>query len=161
MNEDQMLRPKHVKADGQTAYKRQLAYRHLGITPKDVQCIPFLAIQLRRIARVAGARPLDSLQSSDDPDARNVYSVYLSVPESYRKLIPVEAFCFAAGVSPWRILELITAGAVRQGAQASAIIASILHPSVVVKTVEKALQDDGTQERMMLHKAVGFSPTRG
>ena len=87
--------------------------------------------------------------------------VYLSVPESYRRLLPVEAFCLAAGVSPWRVLEGITVVAVRQGAQASAILAAVVHPSVVEKTVERALQDDGTKERMMLHKAVGFLPTRG
>lgn len=85
---------------------------------------------------------------------------YRSVPASYRKLLPVEAFCRAAGVSPIRILEAITVVAVRQGAEPSAIIASIAHPGVVQKTVENALQDDGTEDRMMLHKAVRFPPTR-
>ena len=87
--------------------------------------------------------------------------VYLSVPASYRRLLPVEAFCHAAGVSPWRILEAVTVVAVRQGAQASAVLAALVHPRVVEKTIERALQDDGTKERMMLHKAVGFLPTPG
>jgi hypothetical protein len=26
---------------GQTAYRRQLAYEHLGIDPKGVECAPF------------------------------------------------------------------------------------------------------------------------
>lgn len=153
---------------GQTAYKRRLAYRHLGINPKDVQHLPFLASQLRRIScRINHAankgdpsslsvRPLDYLRSSEDPEAHKVVSAYLSVPESYRRLLPPEAFCHAAGVSPCRVLEIITVVAVRQVAQASAIVAAINHPRVVQKTVERALKDDGTRERMMLHKAVGF-----
>jgi hypothetical protein len=36
---------------GQTAYKRELAYQHLGINPHDVECVPFLWPNLRGIAR--------------------------------------------------------------------------------------------------------------
>jgi hypothetical protein len=165
----QIYRPEARKGEAQTAYKRQLAYAHLGIDPTDVQCIPFLRTELRRIARlIRGAAgdsppssPLDCLQSTDDPEARKVLAAYLSVPASYRKLLPVEAFCCAAGVSPSRILEAITVVAVRQGAASSAIIAAIALPRVVQKTVEMALQDDGTKERMILHRAVGFLPPRG
>ncbi len=172
MNEDQSSCPEVCAGEGQTEYKRHLAYAHLGINPKDVERIPFFASQLKRITRVLRGvdksdpppmpvRPLDYLRSSEDPEARKVLEVYLSVPESYRRLLPVEAFCLAAGVSPWRVLDSITVVAVRQTAQASAIIAAILHPRVVQKTVERALQDEGTSERMMLHKAVGFLPRGG
>jgi hypothetical protein len=151
----------------QTDYKRELAYKRLGINPKDVQCVPFLATQLRRIARaVRGAdkhgppaepvRALDLLQGSEDPEARKVADAYLSVPESYRRLLPPEAFCHAAGVSPWRVLEIITVVAVREAGQGAAIIGSLLYPRVVAKTVERALQDDGIRERMMLLKATRF-----
>jgi hypothetical protein len=154
---------------GQTAYKRELAYRCLGINPKDVQCVPFFANQLRRIARaVRGAgtddpatapvRPLEYLRNSEDPEARKVVEVYYSVPESYRRLLRPEDFCHAAGVSPWRVLEFITVVAVRQGAQSSAMVASMLGPRVVAKTVERALQDDGIRERRMLLRATGFLP---
>ena len=156
---------------GQTAYKRNLAYRRLGINPKDVQCTPFLATELRRIARTvcgfgmenpsgAPIRPLEYLGFSEDPEARKVLKVYYSVPESYRRLVRLEYFCHAAGVSPWRVLEIITVIAVRRGAQASAVLAAVAHPRVVQKTVERALQDDGTKERLMLNKAVGFLPAR-
>jgi hypothetical protein len=155
------------KSTGQTDYKRRLAYAHLGIDPKDVECFPFLRAELRRIARHINAnnsspvRPLDYLRSSEDPEARKVLDRYLSVPESYRRLLPAEAFCHAAEVSPQRILEAITVAAVRQGVAASAIIAAVVHPRVVQKTVERALQDDGTRERGMLHRHVGFLPMRG
>jgi hypothetical protein len=85
-----------------------------------------------------------------------VSRAYLSVPASYRRLLPPEVFCLAAGVSPWRVLEAITVVAVREGAQASAILAAITHPQVVAKTIERALQDEGVSEREMLLRAVGF-----
>jgi hypothetical protein len=163
-------RPTVRTSAGQTDYKRELAYWCLGIDPKDVQCIPFFAMDLRRIARtVRGAskhgppaapvRALDFLEYSGDPDARKVLEVYRSVPKSYRRLLRPEDFCHAAGVSPWRVLECITVAAVRLGAMGSAIVAAINHPRVVEKTVERALQDDGIRELTILHKAVGFLPS--
>ena len=163
----QVSRSEVAMETGQTAYKRELAYRCLGIDPKDVHCVSLLAIQLRRIARaVRGAstdgpaaapvRPLEYLRSSSDPSARKVLEAYDSVPESYRRLLRPEDFCHAAGVSPWRVLEIITVVAVRQAAQASDIVAAVMHPRVVMKTIERALQDDGIRERRMLHKATGF-----
>jgi hypothetical protein len=168
MNEDKKTPLPTVRTSiGQTDYKRELAYERLGINPKDVQCLPFFATQLRRIARtVRGAdkhsqpteriRALDFLQWSEDPEARKVLEVYLSVPRSYRRLLRAEDFCHAAGVSPWRILEVIAGAVVRHEAQASAMIAALMRPRVVMKTVEMALQDEGIRDRVMFHKATGF-----
>jgi hypothetical protein len=152
---------------GQTAYKRRLACEHLGIDPKDVEPVPFIWPNLRSIAlRLNRSRakdapvvyPLDLLQWSEDPEARKVLKKYLSVPESYRRLLPAEAYCRAADVSPWRILEVVAGVAVRLGAQASAILAAVWHPRVVEKTIEMALTDEGTGDRNTLHRAAGFTP---
>src|SRR5215475_5061498 len=138
---------------GQTAYKRDLAYQHLGINPQDVERVPFLWPNLRGIARRLNRDraedapvvcPLDLLQWSEDPVARKVLQKYLSVPASYRKLLPAEAYCCAAGVSPWRILEVFAGVAVRLGAHASSILAAVWHPRVVEKTIEMALTDGST-----------------
>jgi hypothetical protein len=170
MTHPQEVIPNPKNETGQTAHKRKLAYAHLGIDPKDVRHVPFLRGELRRIARVIRGvdkgsspslppvRPLEWLQFSDSEDARKVLRAYLSVPDSYRKLLPAEAFCHAAGVSPYKALEIIAGVAVKQGAMASAIIASAMHPRVVKKTVEMALQDNGTRERLILHKATRFVP---
>jgi hypothetical protein len=99
------------------------------------------------------------LHASDDPDAKKIITVYYSIPQWARTLLPIEAFCLAAGVSTSRVLEIITAACVRLGAQASTIIAAVSHPSVVQKTVEMALTDDGIEDRNTLHKAAGFLPT--
>jgi hypothetical protein len=153
---------------GQTAYKRALAYQCLGIKPEDVRCMPFFRASLRRIARLlnrprrnseprrAAITPFDCLQASDHPDACTVSRAYRSVPRSFRRLLPPEAFCFAAGVSESRVLELIAGATARYYAEASAVVAAVWHPRVVEKTIERALQDDGVRERMRLHKAVGF-----
>jgi hypothetical protein len=52
MNQKQTSRPELPKYDGQTTYKRQLAYAALGIDPRDVQHLPFLRNEFRRIARI-------------------------------------------------------------------------------------------------------------
>ena len=132
---------------GQTTYKRRLAYERLGIDPNAVQTAPFLRTNLRRIARCMNqgrgerpVHPLDYLCSSEDPDAVTVAKAYLAVPESYRKLVAPEAYCLAAGVSPYRVLELITGLAVRFGAQVSTILTAVMLPRVVHKTIERALR---------------------
>jgi hypothetical protein len=153
------------KGVGQTAYKCRLAYDYLGIDPTDVEPVPFLRTNLRRIARCINQgrarngmmRPLDYLLSSADPEARKVADAYISVPESYRRLLPAEAFCHAAGVSPYRVLELIAGTAIRMGALASAVVAAASLPNVMINTIKRALQDTGVKERTMLLRAAGRS----
>ena len=153
---------------GQTAYKRPLAYERLGIDPNAVQTAPFLRTNLRRIARCINqgrcgnqpVQPLGYLCSSEDSDAVKLAKVYRAVPQSYRKLLPAEAYCQAAGVSPHRVLELVTGLAVRFGAQGSAILTAVTLPRVVRKTIERALQDGGTNERALLFRAMGLLAPR-
>lgn len=99
------------------------------------------------------------LHASDSADSGLVLNAYYTLPKTLSRLLPVEAFCVAANVSPLRLLEIITATIVRQGAQASAIIASVNHPRVVEKTVEMALTDGGESDRRALDRATGFLPT--
>jgi len=153
--------------EGQTAYKRQLAYDQLGIDPMDVQIVPMLSVQFRRIARAArnanlegrsttAAGTLCLLEGCNDPDAKKLVAVFHSIPASYRKLLPPEAYCLAAGVLPTRALELMTVVAVQRTANASMILSTVMHPRVVLKTIEMALTDGGAKERRMLHVATGF-----
>jgi hypothetical protein len=104
--------------------------------------------------------PFDYLLSSTDPDGRKVANLYLSVPESYRRLLPPEAFCQAAGVSPYHVLEIIAGVAVRFGAEASTIVASVMLPQLVEKVIAKALRPDGDKDRMMFIRLAQYLPTR-
>jgi hypothetical protein len=99
------------------------------------------------------------LSSSDHADAKKVLLTYHGIQVSLRKVLPIEAFCVAAGVSPLTILGILTGEIVRMGAQASTIIAAVNHPRVVQKSVEMALTDDGLADRTLLAKATGFLPT--
>jgi hypothetical protein len=152
---------------GQTAYKRALAYQHLGIRPQDVERVPFRWPNLRGIAhRLNRGRakdappvcPLDLLEWSEDPEACKVLQKYRSVPQSYRRLLPAEAYCCAAGVSPLHVLEVVTGVAVRLGTQTSAILAAVWHSHVVKKTIQMALTEEGIADRNALHRATGFTP---
>jgi hypothetical protein len=153
---------------GQTAYKRQLAYAHLGIKPSDVRPAAFFRENLRRIGRLINqgpatdevTHPFDYLLWSADPDGRKVANAYSSVPESYRRLLPPEAFCHAAGVSPYHVLDVITSVAVRFGAQHSTALASIMLPDVVEEMINKALQPDGHKDRVLFFRLTEYLPAR-
>jgi hypothetical protein len=159
-----------ARRSGQTVYKRFLAYQYLGIEPEKVERVPFFRTDLIRMRRLvspprdadklacAPVGLLDSLQLSDDPEGRKVLSAYLSVPASYRRLLPPEAFCQAAGVSPWKVLQIIAGVEVWRGAQASAIMARMMLPGVVKKTIERAHKENGFKERELLFRATGLLP---
>lgn len=147
------------------------AYDDLGITREHVTLAPQITPQIRAISKMLKrAEPHGPgtdlttswplyLASSEDEDIRNVLAKHRMLSKAKSRVVPIEAFCVAAGVSPLRVLELLVAAIVRQGAQASTIIAAALHPRVVQKTVEMALTDDGIEDRNTLHKAVNFTPT--
>jgi hypothetical protein len=99
------------------------------------------------------------LKLSDLPDARAISQLYERLEPAQARSLPVEAFCIAAGLSPMRVIEILTGILVRQGATASTILAAVWHPRVVEKTVQMALQDDGVSDRATLHKATGFTPS--
>ena len=160
-------------------FTRETAYARLGIEESATMAQPPITPQLRMIAKTirrAGQSKNGTpvpygpgsdivkawphyLHASDDPDAKKIIQVFYSIPQWARALLPIEAFCLAASVPTSRVLEIITAACVRLGAQASTIIAAVSHPSVVQKTVEMALTDEGIEDRNTLHKATGFLPT--
>lgn len=98
------------------------------------------------------------LQTSADPDAIKILEKYYSLPKFQRKLVPIEAFCHSAQISPLRALEIITATCVRLGAQASTLISAVNAPRIVQKTVDMALTDEGVEDRAMFHRSTGFLP---
>jgi hypothetical protein len=99
------------------------------------------------------------LSSDDHADARKVLLAYHSIPHYCRDVLPIEAFCVAAKVSPLSILGILVGSIVRMGAAARTVIAMVNQPRVVQKSVEMALTDDGIADRELLAKATGFLPT--
>lgn len=169
------LTPEDRESLGQTNYKRFLAYQRLGIRPQDVEIVPVFREQLRDLARCISRErgkgrgalpgspigPFTYLEHSSDSEARKVLAAYKSVPASYRRLLPPEAFCVAAAVPPSRVLEIVAAIVVKEGARITAVRAAVRQARVLDKTIERALQDDGWRERLMVHKIMGALPTWG
>lgn len=137
----------------------------LKVTDEQLRSSPKITPELGRISAAISRADINSptdpyyyLTVSDSPEARAILALRESIIPQRRRLIPIEAYCLAASISPMRLLEIITATAVRLSAQASAIIAAISHPRVVEKTVERALTDEGIEDRTTLHKHSGFLP---
>ena len=161
-----------------TRNQLRAACEHLGVRMEDVERQPIITPQLRKLARdlqrlgeesvpknwsktvkaMLVGTPIYYLKASDSPDARLVLDAYYSISGNHRKVLPLEAFCLAAGVPTSRIFEIIVGTAVRLGARTSTVIAAVSHPAVVRKTIEMALTDAGLGDRNTLHKAVGFLP---
>jgi hypothetical protein len=169
------LTPEDREGLGQTNYRRFLAFHRLGIRPQDVEIVPLFRAQLMGLARCIsrerhkgkGAQPgspigpFSYLEHSSDPDARKVLAAYESVPASYRRLLPPEAFCKAAAVSPKRVLLMIAAVVVEEGGRLTAVRAAVHQARVLDKTFERALENEGWRERLTFHKATGAVPTWG
>lgn len=141
------------------------AYSRLGIDRALVETCPRVTPQINKIGRMVESfglnlprDPYYYLQASDSPDARAILAARSSIPKTFAKLLPIEAFCIAASVPTTRVPELIVVAAMRMGVQASSMIAAMAHPAVVKKTVEVALTDGGVEDRQVLHKATGFLP---
>lgn len=151
------------------ALRRRTIYTYLGITESQVAAQPQITPELRRIARTlqstspnAPRDPYYYLRSSDSLDAQKILAIIndkQNTLRGQRHIIPIEAICLVAKVSPLRVLEIVTATAVRLGATASNIIAAVAQSRVVEKTIEMALTDEGIEDRTMMHKATGFLPS--
>jgi hypothetical protein len=100
--------------------------------------------------------PFYYLAASPDPDARRILNAREKLTPGQRKLVPIEALCLSVNVAPHRVLEMVTAAAVRIGAQGDRIVAAVSHMGVVQHTVKMALTPMGIADRMALHKATGF-----
>ena len=139
------------------------AYRGLKVAPDDVARGPQITPYLREVAKRSGKRSntaawIPYLDSSGDPEALAVADEYHSVLIEHSKKLPIEAFCLAAKVSPWKILEVITSQLVRHNAQMSGLLASMAHPALVEKTIKFAMKEENFADRQTIHKAVGFLP---
>lgn len=157
-----MTSPKELTQD-----RTAEAYALLGVPESLVQRAPQITSQLGLIARTLQNKnlptdPIYYLRASGLSDAEKVIDAYFSVSKLHARLLPIEAFCIKAGVSPLRVIEIIIITAMRMGTQASAFLAHVTSPSIVQATIEDALNGSDKVRiaaQSMLHKATGFLPT--
>ena len=157
-----MNSPKELTRDRTTE-----AYALLGVPESLVQRAPQITSQLGLIWKTLEHKnlptdPVYYLRASGLADAEKVIDAYFSLSKSYARLLPFEAFCVKAGVSPLRVVEIIILTAMRMGTQASAFLAHVSSPDIVQATIEDALNGSDKVRiaaQSMLHKATGFLPT--
>jgi hypothetical protein len=136
---------------------RAEAYDFLGIAPNDIATCTKITPQL---ALVGGKdRAIELLRSSPHSAARRFIQCYddVRVPPSFRRILPIEAFCLAAGFSPDQLV-LALQSAMRELSQfEAAATAALVHPEIVQRSSELALE--GSVEHTTLNmKHMGFLP---
>lgn len=139
------------------------AYERLGVKPEDVIALPQITpilTQLPGKAKDKGVnKAIQFLRGSAEPHARKWLGVYDSIPSTVAALLPFEAFCLAADLTPKRVLEVITGACFEQSSNTSALLAAANHPDIVVATVKAAKNSQyGGGDRKMLHQHSGFIP---
>lgn len=151
--------------DKTRAELRLEAYAKLEITDLDeLRRLNPISAQLGMImsklrARGLPASPYFYLKCAPGEDARNIVDLYYNLSMRLRQSVPIEAYCYAAGVDPAKILALIATTVATVAQQTSQILSAATHLNVVEKTIDMALTDDGIADRATLHKATGFLPT--
>lgn len=139
--------------------RRTDAYARLGVEPNAVAASSHVTHLLRRLEG-GERRAIEYLRGSDTSEARKFISVFddLTLSRSARDLLPFEAFCLAAGLSPVRMVEVIVGAAITQGAQVGALIAAAAHPDIVQLSVDMAKLPTGEKDREFQLKHAGFLP---
>lgn len=100
-----------------------------------------------------------ALRFSDDTAAIEFLSVYDDLPVFDRDLIPVEAICVKADVSPTAVLGACLVASKSIKGMESALLSVNNHPAVLRETIRFAMLPGGQADRKVLHEAVGFLPT--
>lgn len=133
----------------------QEALTILEITESQVEEVPQISHVITKSKLVDW---VDVLKGSDDPIARSFLRRMATIPVDMLPLVPVEAICVSEGISPPRLLGVLTEAAVIQTRFASELLAAASQPAVVEATVVNAQLPRGDKDRKMLHQHSGFLP---
>ena len=103
---------------------------------------------------------INLLAGSPLPAARAFIETWKQISKKDWDVLPFEAVCVKACVSPVEMLGVIVKSATYIAAQKSALKAILAHPEVVDATIDNAKKELGFMDRKMLHEAVGFLATK-
>jgi hypothetical protein len=141
------------------ARQRALAYDMLGVPPNTVAEAPRIT---HLIAKIRGGLPaaLEALRASDAPEARKFIARYdnLLYPSYVRRVLPLEAFAVAAGISPTRLFGVIAEAIRVQAQQLGVVKAAQRHEEIVDVSSECAANPLGVEDRMAHLKHMAFLP---
>ena len=140
--------------------------RRMGIAKRDLERSPQISEMIGRMYGTPNhphnpRKSIDDLRFSADPIAIRFLEVYDSLPALDRKLVPLEAICMKAEISPQSFLGCVFLVRQSLSKAESAMVAVNSFPNVVRKMVEYAEMPGGETDRRMLAQcpAVGFLPT--
>lgn len=145
------------KEHSTSEFRREEAYKRLGISPDDVAKVPKISHILKKIK---GGNPeaIELLRHSQDKDAKEFFRVYEDLPSYLSALLPIEAFCFAAGVDTRAICKLIFNEALDQSNQAARMLTAASLEDLVQVSIDVGKAPLGIKDRENLQKAIGFLP---
>ena len=138
-------------------FRREHAYKKLGISPDDVAKVPKISHVLKKI-KGGNAEAVELLRHSKAQEAIDFFKVYEDIPAYLAALLPIEAFCFAAGVDTRTICQLIFNEALDQSNQAARMLTAINLEDLVQTSIDVGKAPLGIKDRENLQKAIGFLP---
>jgi hypothetical protein len=131
----------------------------MKVSQEDVDRAPNISGMIRRLLGKT-AKAIAALRFSSDPIVESLLQVYDRLPVGDRDLVPLEAICIKAEVTPPAILGALMICIRQTNGQESALKAMIAHPKIVDATVRYAKLAGGDKDRKMLHESIGFLPTK-
>ena len=91
-------------------------------------------------------------------DAVKLWMIFDSLaPTAQKQAIP-DDLCYAAGVSPRIVVEMMAGIAFDHNLDVGNLLAALSHPEIVAKTIQIAKTREGSAERKMLLDHMGFLP---
>ena len=143
---------------------KALALRKLGLKPKSLLSVPQITPLLTDI--MAGLKkrglptdPYHYLDASSDLEARGLMAVYKQSWKQVRDVLPLEAFCVAAGVDPNRILDSLVRVIERVKSLKSAVNLSVSQPEIVETNIAAAMDiENGYPDRRLHMQVSGLMP---
>lgn len=145
------------KDHNKSEYRREQAYKKLGISPDDVVKVPKISHILKKI-KGGNTEAVELLRHSQDTKALEFFKVYEDIPSYLAELLPIEAFCFAAGVDSRDICKIIFNEALDQSNQAARMLTAANLEDLVQVSIDTGKAPLGIKDRENLQKAIGFLP---
>ena len=151
-------RPRIPAIPGKTSRTRLAeAYEKLGITEAEANNVPKITHILKELPKKLD-QAIEFLRGSHEPDATKLLVVYGSLPISTRKLLPIEAFCVASGLTTKRVLEVITGACFEQSDATAALLSKAAKPLIVKRTIKLANKEKNWDDRKTLLQHEGYAP---
>ncbi len=130
-------------------------------TGKKLATLPGVHVLSRTIRYVDGGRKtfLEFVQlavQEDNPTAQEFWTVYMDLPPYERSKVSLDDVCAAAGVQPSYLIGQIVTVAVEFGRDMGNLVAATMHPKVVRKHVESAMDINGLNPEISLKDRMAF-----